>query len=388
MSRFHPLLLRAAFKHLEILAEYRRNGLSKKRPFEELGNLSPTHFVGSERFPTDEKTQAVLLDPVTTASKAERVYCALLNQGLLQSSIALPRPANLSERITTRVRARCYEKALRGKHLTSYQRAFVTACLIYRDIFRGTQGLTIHIGDLSERRLAMTVGAAMAGAPAAHWQLYQHFRTIPALRYTHAVVLSDPAAKSATQQELNVFRQMLSAPSEMRLPSQIKSIGICLNAFGTPEQVSDLCETLLDKASVDKILLRPHPRIEKFDTGDLPAIVSLRPHGESLNDFASACDIVLCGSSSVQTELLALGCPVIHTSGLDSQPYDYLGLCARGITYGSEKLEALDLNALNAFYSHADWQSRLLSTLEPPATSLPLVSNLWSNAQNRANGQP
>ncbi|NVO26953.1 hypothetical protein HJ526_05950 [Donghicola sp. C2-DW-16] len=388
MSRFHPLLLRAAFKHLEILAEYRRNGLSKKRPFEELGNLSPTHFVGSERFPTDERTQAVLLDPVTTASKAERVYRALIDQGLSKSAIALPRPANLTERITTSVRARCYDKALQGKHLTSYQRAFVTACLIYRDIFRETRGLTIHIGDLSERRLAMTVGAAMAGAPAAHWQLYQHFRTIPQLGYTHAIVLSDPAAKSAEQQGLDVYRQVLSAPSAMRLPSEIRSVGICLNAFGTPEQVSDLCETLRARASVDMILLRPHPRIEKFDTSKLPDIVSLRPHGESLNDFANACDIVLCGSSSVQVELLALGCPVIHVAGLDSQPYDYLGLCAGGIAFGLEKIELFDLDAVKAFYSQPNWQTRLLSTLEPPATSLPLVSSLWSDAQKRSDGQP
>ncbi len=377
MSRYHPLLLRAAFKHLDILADYRRKGLSKKRPFEELGRMSPTHFVGNERFDTTASTQAVLLDPVTTASKAERVMRALVDHGLAASDISIPRPATRLERAQTHMRAFCYDRALQTKNLKNYQRAFLIASLVYRDIFRGTQGMTLHIGDLSERRVAMTLGAAMAGIPAVHWQLYQHFRSIPKLGYTHAIVLSEPAAVSAEKQGISAYRQKVPAPAPIQLPSRIKSIGICLNAFGTPEQVTTLHDTLLAELPIEKVLLRPHPRIAAFDSTNLKSTVTLRPHGESLTDFASACDIVICGNSSVQTELLSLGCPVIHVPGLDSQPYDYLGLCARGTTYGMQSLQPIDISAINAFYSNTDWPDRLLATLEPPSPALPLLDSFW-----------
>ncbi|WP_143520829.1 hypothetical protein [Puniceibacterium antarcticum] len=313
----------------------------------------------------------LMLDPVTLHSKAAGIVAALEQHGMPKARILESRPMGRFRRLVQNVVA--VVVALRTmpwrRHLSEEDLLLVIACLFHARRLADATSVTVHIGDRSPRRIAMAAGAALAGRASLYWQNGYHDRVIPDLGYKNAAVLNTAGAAAFAGRATQVWVLDPSEQSVLRLPERIRRLGIATNAFADAE-IDLLRDRVIASVPDAEVALRLHPRIENFDATRVPGW-DVRSRGESLQVFARSCDVVICGNTAAQIEILMAGTPVIHVAGLDPHGFDLYGYTARGISFGVEALPSGGLEeSLRAFYAKSGWAERLQSEITPPSVSM------------------
>lgn len=336
-------------------------------------------FVTSDDIQPKAGCRLALVDCPVPNSKARMILDALIDGGCPEEAISTPRPMARKERHTLRLRAfaMLWKMKPARRRLNSDDLSLCLASFLHTEMLEGSDATVIHIGDRSERRIAMTAGAALAGRPSVYWQTAYHDTTFPPLGYTHAAVMNKTGEDRALGYNIEPLRQALKKPRAVSAPSSSQRIGIAMNAFAGPE-VAELCRSVLSAFPSATLELRTHPRIASPNLGDLPKEANIRPRGEALSAFCDACDIVLCGNSAVQIEMLLLGVLVIHIPGLDDHGFDLYRYVAEGVTYGTTDLDRHSVDAAIQFYAAAEWPDRLLQHVSPPSDACRPISALWT----------
>lgn len=325
-----------------------------------------------------------LLDCPAPHTKARLIRDTLIKEGCPPDAINSPVPMAKKDRHALRLRALIGFVAMRPSRrwLRKDELAFCLAAQLHEQMLENASAAVIHIGDRSSRRNAMAVGAAFAGLPSVYWQLGYHDIAIPNLGYSHAAVLNQPAETCVAAHGTEPLRQTPAPMKPVTPPTKSQSIGLTMNAFAGPE-VADLCRAVLGIFPDARLHLRTHPRVANPDLGDLPSQASVRPRGEPLEAFCRDCDIVLCGNSSVQIEMLLLGVLVIHIPGLDQHAFDLYQYVADGVTYGTETLASNSVADAVAFYAREGWSDRLLAHVAAPDKTRRPIHVLW-DAEDQA----
>lgn len=323
-----------------------------------------------------------MLDPVTPYSKAAGILAALERHGMPRGRILTPGRAGRLRRLGLKLEAVSVALAIRpwGRRLSHDDLLLVIACLFHARRLAGATSLTVHIGDRSPRRIALAAGAALAGRASLYWQNGYHDRVIPDLRYENAAVFNAAGAAAFVGRPTQVWEMDPPAQSVLRKPERIKHLGVATNAFAGPE-----IEAARDRVGIAfpdaEVALRLHPRIETFDAERVPGW-DVRHRSQSLEDFARSCDVVICGNTAAQIEILMAGTPVIHIAGLDPYGFDLYGYVARGISFGGEILQdGAVVDAIRTFYGRPGWRERLQSEVAPLSSDSPHLRDFMQALQ-------
>ncbi|MEY8882728.1 hypothetical protein [Donghicola sp. XS_ASV15] len=337
------------------------------------------HVTSDKIAPVGGKRLA-LLDCPNPHTKARLIRDTMINEGCPPDLINSPAPMLKKDRHALRLRALIGIISLRPSRrwLSKDELAFCLAVYLHERMLKKASATVIHIGDRSSRRNAMAVGAAFAGVPSVYWQLGYHDVAIPNLGYTHAAVLNQPAEACVAANGTEPLRQTPAPMRPVTPPTGSQNIGLTMNAFAGPE-VADLCRAVLSIFPDARLHLRTHPRVADPNLGDLPSQATVRPRGEPLEAFCQDCDIVLCGNSSVQIEMLLLGVLVIHIPGLDQHAFDLYKYVADGVTYGTETLSSRSVADAVAFYAREGWSDRLIAHVAAPDISRRPIHVLWAS---------
>lgn len=168
----------------------------------------------------------------------------------------------------------------------------------------------------------------------------------------------DPSFRSTV-----IYKGLLGESRPMtftNLSSGVPTVGLFLSAPVDQAGLSGTIEALERRFPDSKLLLRPHPVL--FLSPDFREFQRRHPRleviaGATLDYCIRACDIVFSGNSNVHLEVLKLGVPSLYRPRLDTIPEDYYGFVASEIVLRADDISALDLSAVESFYSH-QWPGR------------------------------
>ncbi|MBB3985155.1 hypothetical protein GGQ68_001484 [Sagittula marina] len=319
----------------------------------------------------------VMLDTVSPQSKAAGIVSTLEQAGLPREAIA--QPGRLSAFRRLGIKCRAVALAFRAepwrRRLQVNDLVLVVASLLHAERFSGLSTMTVHIGDRSPRRIALATGAALAGRPTLYWQNGFHDTAIPDLGYQEAAIFNAEAEAALAGRATRLWAIESGRTADLRVPARIERLGVATNAFVGTE--IDTMRSRIDQLFPNaRVALRLHPRVSSFDAGRVPDW-DVRPRAESLGDFAMGCDVVICGNTAAQIEILKAGTPVIHSAGLDPHGFDLYGYAARGISFGLEHWSEGDvLKDLTRFYRADGWNQRLLTEIGGPSENVPPLRDL------------
>ena len=141
------------------------------------------------------------------------------------------------------------------------------------------------------------------------------------------------------------------------------TIGIFLTALTDVPSLRALVSELQGQDWCETIRVRQHPaKIVQSDCSALSmefANVQLSD-SESLEHDIDACDIVICGNSTVVMETLRASRPVVYVKSLDSLPYDYARFVVNGLI--PEYRQLMDESILDLIHDHylnIAWTSKM-----------------------------
>lgn len=174
-------------------------------------------FITSDDICPERGTRLALLDRPVLNSKARVILDALIEAGCPDAAIS--KPQSLTRRARYALRLRAFAMLWRMKparrRLSSDDFSLCLASFVHAEMLKNPDATVIHIGDRSERRIAMTVGAALAGRPSVYWQTAYHDTTFPPLGYTLAAVMNKTGEDRALGYGITPVRQAV----KNRVPS-------------------------------------------------------------------------------------------------------------------------------------------------------------------------
>lgn len=233
------------------------------------------------------------------------------------------------------------------------------------------------ISDISPLRAIMAAGARRARVATAWWQDDFHHDTPPRLRFSVGVVLNSrgACAFSEVHPEAQVYRRSATLIRPMRSLPERPRIGVVVNGFFTASDSQiDVVLRALGAFGSDFAELRLHPRSKLSAHEFKGQPIRPRPQGELLEEFCEYVDLVVCGNTAAQLRLAALGVPVVHVGGMDSQGFDAYRFGHSGVVFAEERLSADTLKRAAAFYASEAYRRRLVEALSadvpPEAPSL------------------
>ncbi len=161
------------------------------------------------------------------------------------------------------------------------------------------------------------------------------------------------------------------------------TVGVCLSYLADLRGLEALLSDLSRKDTVSKILLRRHPRCRRnlFILTAFPK-VSVRPQGESAEDFFKSVDLVLVPSSGVAVESLHRGLMTFYTSGVDMLADDYYGFVRSAILPRFDIAMLDDASKMRGFFDY-NWTKRFALLDETINTSEEKMKEIAINAFHR-----
>lgn len=184
----------------------------------------------------------------------------------------------------------------------------------------------------------------------------------PPLRHDLSILFDRASAlaydKAAANREINLDPAViLLSPFETkfqrpRLRFPVSIVGICLSFLPELKALLELLHKISAEPSVERIILRPHPRC-RLDLRDLLRIEKVqmqRPQQAALSFFEDV-NVVLVPNSGVAIESLHCGKPTFYVPGMDQIKADYYGFVEAKIV---PVLEEFDMEALKRFSSFFD----------------------------------
>lgn len=215
------------------------------------------------------------------------------------------------------------------------------------------------------------VGLAAAAHQMGRRVIYMTHASVPANGPPVPPVLADCAifygeatrktyeSRSRCRAEVSLIGQPWTARL-MLWRDELKSVGIFLTAGTRTEVVTDLVSAIRASRPGVRILIRNHPvELLKSDFSDLVARhenleVTI---GNSLDDEIAACDLIICGNSSVAMNAVSGGRPVAYVNALDVSAFDYNGFVESGLICHVTDWSDDIYGQLKEFYERPAWRA-------------------------------
>jgi len=161
-----------------------------------------------------------------------------------------------------------------------------------------------------------------------------------------------------------LFWPVGDAQESMRKVSQHSGalrVGIYLTALTNEHRLGELVKNCHKNTSIATTFVRAHPvkvvqpTLENVDLEQFSCEISTN---NLLADDIRRTDLAICGNSTVATEILRAGRPVLYDAGLDSMQYDYNGYLEAGLLMKYSDFVGQDmLKEIDKFYSSEQWLS-------------------------------
>jgi hypothetical protein len=140
-------------------------------------------------------------------------------------------------------------------------------------------------------------------------------------------------------------------------------VGIFLSKDPAEDRFVSLISGLLRGATVQRILVRPHPvnlwsGLARCLTRMNDPRIRLSAANSLLDDLRE-CDFVLAGNSTVHVDAVVAGTPACYVRGLDHAPYDVQSFVRDRLVYELEQSDRFDPSAVEAFYAREQWPTVL-----------------------------
>lgn len=193
--------------------------------------------------------------------------------------------------------------------------------------------------DHSAAPVAYAAAAELLGMRTVYMQHAEVSRIFPALSFDMSVLRNRRSLR--VYEEIGSVRgeTLVSARESQRwvAPAELSERRAALRSSPRVEVVVypssvvaeepflSLVERLVANPAVERVSVKPHPNSRE----PLPDVVARG--AEILSEMPTAAHVAVCGNSTIQTELLALGCLVYLDDGLDRIRADALGLRAAGL---------------------------------------------------------
>jgi hypothetical protein len=140
-------------------------------------------------------------------------------------------------------------------------------------------------------------------------------------------------------------------------------VGIYLTALSNEKRLNEILTSWFNALTPTQVFVRPHPakivspRLDHVSFEHPRCIVSI---DAPLSDDIDRTDLAICGNSTVATELLRAGRPVLYDHRLDGLPFDYNGYLAAGLVMPqSEPIDEQTLARIDDFYSSHGWDKAM-----------------------------
>jgi hypothetical protein len=215
------------------------------------------------------------------------------------------------------------------------------------------------------------LGLAAAAHKTGRRVIYMNHAPVPANGLVLPPVLADCAIfygnaatkaykrRSRCSAEVAVIGQPWpSRPMEWR--DKVKTVGIFLTSLTNADVVAGLVAAIKASRPEVRILVRNHPvALLKSDYSDLVARHDnlTVTYGNPLDEEIAACDLIICGNSSVALNAVSAGRPVGYMDTLDGSDFDYNGFVESElichVTGWSDEI----YRQLRGFYDRDDWQA-------------------------------
>ncbi len=144
----------------------------------------------------------------------------------------------------------------------------------------------------------------------------------------------------------------------MSLAETPKTIGVFLTALTRKDRLEKLVQQIKQVSPSTRILIRHHPvSLLKTDLSDMVERYSdvQATIGEPLADEIAACDLVICGNSSVPLNVLGGGRPVAYLPELDDLPFDYIGFARNDLLPTIQGWTQETYSEIKSFFSDPNW---------------------------------
>ena len=261
--------------------------------------------------------------------------------------------------------------------------------LVHSEINKSANSAYLLISDLSLNRYAFAGAFRNTGNQIIWFQHTLDLKVVPDLliNVDYAILKNDAGLKyiahslSRKDKLPQLFYDAHAVQSQQIYHcKEVKSIGIGVNAWFEPnERVLQKIKKILNHFDLVKVNLLLHPRTAKHIVDscyDIP-FLNISPNNE---DFFASSQLIVAGNTQLQLDAIIRGKPVIHTGGLDFDEFDYMQYCYKGLVFGVEQIELLDLELANSFYQSPRFQAlfrELISNQEVMEKAKSLTDFIW-----------
>ena len=216
-----------------------------------------------------------------------------------------------------------------------------------------TTGFWVIIGDLSPFLICLSASLREENGRFVSWQYgYQDFKRFPA-RPDLAVVLNqkgmDLARVGRPSPDIPVFQRQTIDPVAIRFPVERHGVvGVVLNAFSMPDVLNELVQ--IQKHLRCRIIVRPHPRDTNMSGKQLPDEIDICK-ADTLEEFCSRVDWVICGNTTSALKIVGNGFPVCQYFGFDLFFDDHFEYGKMGLMPTFKTVDSLSEEAVMRFFA-------------------------------------
>jgi len=235
----------------------------------------------------------------------------------------------------------------RQRPLDDVQQQIVIGRELYRRLLRRhPKVVPVVISDVSPELHMLWSAAAVEGDRALWWQDDFH-HCGPLTQSIGAAAVRNAGGYQAARRRspgARIVRRPGTIVRNMRAIPVPFTAGLATNAFFTAnDEQRALLLRLRNAIGASMLEVRLHPN-SRLRGADFPeSWLTIAPRDEPLSSFAERIDLCIVGNSAVQLQLVCLGVPVAHVSGLDPHGLDLYGYCRDGLIYGADNVTVPEL---------------------------------------------
>ena len=238
----------------------------------------------------------------------------------------------------------------------------------YLELFsQGNFDVALTSNHSNPHGIAFNLAARKCGVPVVLISHGMPVRPVARLKYDLAVVHSEAAGKTYTDEGCKIDRVLIHGRKQdyvpMRpdlLPQKI-NVGIFLCKDVNEQRLKTLVDTLLANDRVARILIRPHPKnlwrnIDSWIASHEDTRLC-QSHDSTIRDDLKGLNVVFGGNSSVLVDAVTAGIPSAYVDDLDHGSPDLHRFVTTGLIYRSEVDP--DFDELRRFYQRPGWHETL-----------------------------
>lgn len=210
--------------------------------------------------------------------------------------------------------------------------------------------------------IALNLAATARGIPVVHVMHGVALDPVPRLNYD-AMILNDPRsadifARTGCRIGATIVKSAGLAVEPRPIPKSGVRVAVLLSKEAAREYVHALVASLLDRADVASIALRPHPAgLWTNLAAELSGYAADKVFVArgSLRETLDRTDVVIAGRSSAHVDALTAGVPSVFDGRIDSSAATGLEFLSDGCVLVSDDVPGVDFGVVDAFYRRPAW---------------------------------